>query len=293
MNGRLLVRGDAALHMLVRDDIGSLQQIVQTVPFTQMVDVEGLAENETVTLRLAVRGVDCVLEKGGVLSVGIGASALILRAETHMVRTIRDLYQTKHELNVCAGQINIHQCALCGNFSADSSETVPIGMQVSQYIYAKAVCTEGIFEEEDTIRLKVDAEILYLDDEGSAYQTHRTLSLPVHLNTSVQGLSPQDFTVAVTASPSGEDSVNLRFAVSGLMMRSSPERIQDITKVEISAEERSGLGDVTLVLRRVDEGEQLWDIAKQICDNSGGDSRCQRYSGGRTGSRCTNAAHSD
>ena len=47
------------------------------------------------------------------------------------------------------------------------------------------------------------------------------------------------------------------------MMRSSPERIQDITKVEISAEERSGLGDVTLVLRRVDEGEQLWDIAKQ------------------------------
>ena len=263
MNGRLLVRGDAALHMLVRDDIGSLQQIVQTVPFTQMVDVEGLAENETVTLRLAVRGVDCVLEKGGVLSVGIGASALILRAETHMVRTIRDLYQTKHELNVCAGQINIHQCAICGNFSADSSETVPIGMQVSQYIYAKAVCTEGKPEESDTIRLKVDAEIVYLDEEGSVYQTHRTLSVPVHFNMPMHGFSPQDFTVAVTASPSGEDSVNLRFAVSGLMMRSSPERIQDITKVEISAEERSGLGDVTLVLRRVDEGEQLWDIAKQ------------------------------
>ena len=33
--------------------------------------------------------------------------------------------------------------------------------------------------------------------------------------------------------------------------------------MEISDEERPGKGDVTLVLRCVDDGEQLWDIAKQ------------------------------
>lgn len=98
MNGRVLVRGEAMLRLLVRDDTGSLQQITQNVPFTQTIDVEGLTEGEPVTLRLAVRNVDCVLANGGLLSVGVGASALVLRDGTHAVRTIRDLYQTKHEL---------------------------------------------------------------------------------------------------------------------------------------------------------------------------------------------------
>ncbi|MBP3311332.1 MAG: DUF3794 domain-containing protein [Butyricicoccus sp.] len=263
MNGRLLVRGEGVLRLLLRDDTGSLQQITQTVPFTQMLDVEGLTEGEPVTLRLAVRSVDCVLASGGLLSVGIGAAALVLRDETHTVRTIRDLYQTKHDLQVQAGQAGAHCCALCGGFSADGMETMPVGMRVTQYVCAKAVCTGAQAEDDGTIQLKAEADVVYLDDEGSLYQARRTMSVPVRPNAPLHGAVPQDIALQVTAAPSGEDSVSLRLAVSGQLVRTRQESFQDITSLEVSAEEKPGMGDVTLVLRCVEDGEPLWDIAKQ------------------------------
>lgn len=263
MNGRVLVRGEAMLRLLVRDDTGSLQQITQNVPFTQTIDVEGLTEGEPVTLRLAVRNVDCVLANGGLLSVGVGASALVLRDGTHAVRTIRDLYQTKHELQIQASPVKAHCCALCGSFAADGAETIPVGMRVTQYICAKAVCTGVQVEGDDAIQLRAETDILYLDDEGSLYQTHRTVNVPVRASARLNGAMPQDVILQATTTPSGEDSVSLRLAVSGQLIRTGQEGFQDITALAISDEERPGKGDVTLVLRCVDDGEQLWDIAKQ------------------------------
>ncbi|MGM9613386.1 MAG: DUF3794 domain-containing protein [Butyricicoccus sp.] len=261
MNGRLLVRGEGVLRLLLRDDTGSLQQSTQTVPFTQMLDVEGLTEGEPVTLRLAVRNVDNMLSDG-VLSVGIGAAALVLRDETHTVRTIRDLYQTRHHLQVQAGQAKAHCCALCGGFSADGMETIPVGMRVTQYVSAKAVCTGAQAGEDGTLQLKAEADVVYLDDEGSLYQTRRTMSVPVRASAPLYGVVPQDITLQVTAAPSGEDSVSLRLAVSGQLVRTGQESFQDITALEVG-EEKPGMGDVTLVLRCVEDGEPLWDIAKQ------------------------------
>ena len=261
MNGRLLMRGEGVLRLLLRDDTGGLQQSTQTVPFTQMLDVEGLTEGEPVTLRLAVRSVDSMLS-GGVLSVGIGAAALVLRDEAHTVRTIHDLYQTKHDLQVQAGQAKAHCCALCGGFSADGMETMPVGMRVTQYVSAKAVCTGAQTAEDGTLQLKAEADVVYLDDEGSLYQTRRTMSVPVRANAPLHGVVPQDITLQVTAAPSGEDSVSLRLAVSGQLVRTGQESFQDITALEVG-EEKPGMGDVTLVLRCVEDGEPLWDIAKQ------------------------------
>ena len=263
MNGRVMVRGEALLRMLARDDTGSLQMISQSVPFTQAVDVEGLTEGEPVTVRLAVRHTDCVLASGGILSVGIGVDALILRDETHAIHTIRDLYQTRYDLQVQGKQTGIRSCALCGAFSADGTETMPMGMRVSQYISAQAVCTGILVEDNDNVRLKVEIDVIYLDDDGALYQTHRTQNIPVRASMPLHGAVPQDIAIQVTASPSGEDSASLRFAVSGGMSRTVQEGIQDITSVEISEEQRPGMGDITLVLRCVEEGEQLWDIAKQ------------------------------
>lgn len=262
MNGRMLLRGEAVLRLLVRDDTGSLQQVTQAVPFTQMLDLEGLTEGESVTVRLAVRNTDCVLANGGLLSVGIGARALVLRDETHRICTIQDLYQTHHELEVQAGKKTAQSCVLCGSFAADGMETIPIGMRVSQYISAKAVCT-GVQVEDQDIRLKAEADVVYLDDEGGLYQTHRMLSIPVHANTPLHGMSLHDVVLQTMATPSGEDGVNLRLSASGTLTRTEQAVFQDITAVEVSAKERPGMGDVTLVLRGTEDGERLWDIAKQ------------------------------
>lgn len=262
MNGRVLIRGDAVLRMLVRDDMDGLQQVTQVVPFTQMPDVEGLGEDEPVTVRLSVRHIDCILGEGGQFSVGIGANALIMRDETHTVSTIQDLYQTSHELDVQAARGKMQSCALAGNFAIDGSETIPIGMQVSQYISAKTVCTGVVAEPEET-RLRTEVSVLYADDEGHVYQTHRSLQIPVQANTPLHDMNVHDVTVQTIAIPAGEDGVSLRVSGYGTLTHTAEQPYQDITSVEVSTRERPGMGDVTLILRGAEEGERLWDIAKQ------------------------------
>lgn len=264
MKGRLVVRGECLLELLVRDDTNSLQQIVQTIPFTQMIDVANLAEGEPVTVRLAVQNVDAMLGSEGMLSIGVGVCALILRSEIHTLHTIRDLYQPRHELQIQARPIDVRTCSFSGSLAADGAETIPIGMPVTQYVDASAVCT-GVRADPDgiTLHLRTEISVLYLDADGNPYQIYRTLTVPVHASAPLQNALPQDLSLQVSAAPASEDSVNLRLTASGLLMRTGQEKIQDITSVEMSEEERPGFGDITLILRNTSEGEPLWDIAKQ------------------------------
>ncbi len=100
MNGRMLIRGEAVLQLLLRDDAGAFQQVTKNIPFTQMLDASDMQEGDAATVRLAVRNLDCILTGSGVLSIGIGVCAVILQDEKHAIQTIHDLYQTKHALNV-------------------------------------------------------------------------------------------------------------------------------------------------------------------------------------------------
>lgn len=261
-NGRLLLRGEASMQMLMRDDTGSIEQVSKIVPFTQMIDMEGITEGEKLDVRLAVCSLDCVLAPDDILSVGIGVRATVLGDQVHTVQTIRDLYERKHQLQVQIKQVPVQTCKLGGRFSADGADTIPIGMKVMQYLSSKAVCTGIQIESSEQARIKTEVDILYLDEENSLFQTHRTVHFPIKLS-SPEGVSPSDIQVNITISPSSEDSVSIYANAVGAYCGRKKQTIQDITAVTLGAEREKTMSGVTLVLRRVDEGEQLWDIARQ------------------------------
>ena len=262
MNGRLFLRGEAALQLLLQDDAGMLQQVSKSIPFTQMLDIPDLKEGQSATVRLAVRNLDCVLSASGVLSAGIGVQAAVLWDETHTLQTIRDLYQTQYALNVQAGPVQVHECALCGDFTAEGMENVPLGMKASQYLGAKAVCTE-LQGSPDSLRAKVAAEILYYDDQDSLYQLNRMLEIPLRTNGLPPAASLCDLDLQVSLTPAGEDSANLHFAVCGSMVSRPAASFSDVTDVQTGAARTPASGGVTLILRRTAEGEDLWELAKQ------------------------------
>lgn len=262
MNGRVFLRGEALLRLLLRDDTGAFQQAAKSVPFTQLLDVDGLSEGEPVAVRLAARNLDCVLTDSGVLSAGIGVDAAILRDEKHTIQTIHDLYQTKHMLRVQAAPQKLRGCMLCGSFTADGAETVPLGMKASQYLGAKAVCT-GVQADGEELHAKVHAEILYYDDEGGFYQARRALNVPMRVSALPPAAALGDFDVQASLSPAGEDSASLHLTMSGSAASRPPEAFQDVSAVELGEVKQSEGQDVTMILRRVEAGEPLWDIAKQ------------------------------
>lgn len=261
-NGRLLLRGEALMQMLMRDDTGAIEQVTKTVPFTQMLDIDGILEGEKVEVRLAVCSLDCVLAPDDMLSIGIGVRGIVLTDEMNTVQTIRDLYERHHELGVQIKQLPIQTCKLGERFSADSSENMPIGMKVMQYLSGKAVCTGIQIESPEQARIKAEVDVLYLDEENSLFQTHRIVHFPVKLSNS-DGVPPSDIQMQLTLNPSSEDSINLYGVANGVYCGRKNKTIQDITAVNLGEKREKSMPDVTLVLRRVDEGEQLWDIARQ------------------------------
>lgn len=259
MHGRLLLRGEAQLTLLLQDDTNTLQQVTKSIPFQQIIEIDSLTEGEKTGVRLAVRSLDVALTAMGMLSVGIGVETAVLREEKHHLQTIHDLYHTGYDLQVQAVPVTVCGCTLCGGFSADGSETVPLGMKTTQFLGAKAVCT-GIQAEGDQRYAKIEVSILYYDEENCPYQTHRALRVPLH-HTMQEMDTVWDASVQTTLSPSGEDSVNLIFSLNGMLCRQPRTAFQDVTAAAYG--EAHTPPDAAMILRRVDEGESLWELAKQ------------------------------
>ena len=139
---------------------------------------------------------------------------------------------------------------------------MPIGMKVTQYLSGKAICTGVQIETPEQARIKAEVDVLYLDEESCLFQTHRVIHFPVKLSNN-DGLSPSDIQIQLTLNPSSDDSINLYANVNGVYCGKKNKTIQDITAVNLGEKREKSMPDVTLVLRRVDEGEQLWDIARQ------------------------------
>ena len=261
MHGKAVVKGDAVLHSLLLQPDG-LRTMEQTVPFTQIFEMDGLEEGQPLRVRFAVKNLDCELHDAGVLSVGVGACALLCSEQEQQLRTIRDLYQTTRPLEVQAQPVRILGMRPQGALAGSAEEAMPLGMRIAQVVDASAVCHGVQQEDPETMRVTMYVRLLYTSDDGGLYSAGRTLTVPVKLAQAGEQLAAQDVTLTVTASPNG-DGAALRIGVGGGLLQRTECMVNDITAVEAGEPAAdSGMGAVTLVLRYVNGEEPLWDIAK-------------------------------
>lgn len=261
MRGKAVIKGDARLHTLLLEGDG-LRTTEHTVPFTQILDCEGLSEDQAVTVRFAVRNVDSELHEGGILSIGVGACALLTVTQEQTVRTIADLYQTTHPLEVQSRTAHLIGLEPLGELHADTGDTVQIGVRPVRVIDAYATCYAITQEDPRTLRMTAAANMLVQQENGHPYGVSRTVSLPVSLPQPMEGGTAQGLTLSVSATPSGEDSLSVRVHVDGKLYHRTDYALNDITQLEVGAPEQDTRDAVTLVLRYIDGSEALWDIAK-------------------------------
>lgn len=261
MHGKAVVKGDAQLHSLLLQPDG-MKTMEQSIPFTQIFEMDGLEEGQPLRVRFAIKNLDCELHDGGVLSIGIGASALLCSEQERTLNTIRDLYQTTRPLEVQAQPVRVTGLRPQGALLGSAEDSMPLGMRIDQVIDASAVCHGAQQEDAETLRVTLYVRLLYTADDGGLYSAGRTLTVPIKLSPPVEDLCAQDVTLTVSAIPSG-DEASLRIGVSGSLLRRTVCAVNDIVSVEAGEPASdSGMGAVTLVLRYVGEEEPLWDIAK-------------------------------
>ncbi|MGE4548694.1 MAG: SPOCS domain-containing protein [Intestinibacillus sp.] len=261
MHGKAVVKGDAVLHSLILQPEG-IKTMEHTIPFTQILEMDGVDEGQPLRVRFAVKNLDCELHDAGILSVGIGASALLCGDQERELRTIRDLYQTTRPLRVQAQPVRVAGIRPEGALIANAEETMPLGMQMAKVVDASAVCHGVQQEDAETLRVTMCVRLLFTADDDELYSASRTLTVPIKLGQPGENLSAQDISLSVAATPNG-DGAALRIGVNGNLLRRTECMVNDISAVEAGEPATDdGMGAVTLVLRYVGDAEPLWDIAK-------------------------------
>lgn len=258
MRGKVVLKGEAEVQCLALQEDDAVRVLSNTTPFTQILELPEVEEQDTVAAQLAVREIDCRLEQDGLLSYTVSVTALITVRRTKSLCCIKDLYLPGQTLRSSEEKTLLHSTPPCVPFTADATETLPTAQHAAHIVAAEAVCCGAKRSKEGEIQMTAAVRILYLSDEQQLYMLERLV--PLTMSCVATG-EVSDITLAVRASAAGETGILLNLTASG--MASAEERVafRHIKSLE-AGEAQQKTADATLLLRYIEQEQPLWEIAK-------------------------------
>ncbi len=262
MNGKAVLKGDIALHLLAMTQESSLENTDCVVPFTQIFEVGGMTDNQQISVCFSIRHLDAELRDDGTVSVGLGAGVLLTAFETHTLHPIADVYHLHHPVHVETHPVTVPASHPMAELGCEASETLSVGMKIAQIADVSAVLDTLLREPSHTV-LRMMVCVVYRSDDGEYYSVHRAVSMPLSLPEDAQGVTVNGIQCRATATVSGEDSILLSLSGRCSLLCNEPLQWNDLSSlsVEEDADARS-VAPVSVILRYVNEEERLWDIAK-------------------------------
>ncbi len=261
---KLVVRGDVILSLLLRNEAQQLERREVSAPFSQIIDGDELPENATFSCgaRVVEEDVHPVrTEDGSGFSLTMRVAVTVRTYQEMAVDYVSDLYSTRLNTVATRQAVSIpeawpptelrrevrQQLEGCGAFAymTDASVTVP-------------EITTGE-ENRPAARCGVHMKVLYLDEAGTPVVSERSCEVSGEA-------APQTASVASSAGPElwqqAGSGYEVRLPVTFRMDRAEGRELIAVTSAQLMGEiDRSAMP--SLILRRLQEGESLWDVAKQ------------------------------
>mgnify|MGYP003280816787 CR=1 FL=1 len=259
MRGKVVIKGEAVVQCLALQQDGAVRVLSGTTPFTQIAELAEADEGDQIDIQLTVREMDCHVEQEGVLSYTVSASALISIRRTHTLRRICDLYVPGKTLQMSEQQIVLHSTPPYVPFSAETSETLATPQHVSHVVAAEAVCCGVKRGTENEVQVTAAIQALYLSDDQKLHAVD--CLLPMTMSCAAAG-EISSVALSVRAAAAGETGLLMQLTATGMASAESRAAFRHITQLE-EEEPKEKTDAATLLLRYIEEEQQLWDIAKQ------------------------------
>lgn len=259
---KLVVKGDAILSLLCRSDTLECRQM--TLPFSQIIDGEELPDGAEFccTAQIMEHEIHPVRTEAG---NGFGVTVrMMLFFQTYTqfpADFVTDLYSTRCEMQTCQEEAVITVARQPEELRRDVTQRLE-GAGAFVYL-TDADCTQaelGTAEgDRPALHTTVHMKILYLDESGTPVIAERSAEVSAEL-----GQIPTSYRVSVepeTMQRMGS-GYEVRIPVSFRLHQESTENMTAVTSAQLLGEiDRSATP--SLILRRMGEGETLWDLAKQ------------------------------
>lgn len=268
LGGKVVIKGVACLSLLYAAEDGKLCPYTEELPFSQILDGMEEADGESdVSAAISLSGSEIHTgdEDGRTVSVKLFLNAFVVQRRTRAVCCVTDLYSTSYDLDAHIESVELPKAPETSSVTQNVREQLDTGTEVKRVLCAD-VCfgSAGIRREggKTTLHAAAALSVLYLDEADAPLSLSRRIEIEADAPddaayASLENVCAGDITVNVNAG-----GVELRFPTEFTL--STADTVSCACLDSLSAEPAAADADApALVLRALEAGETLWDVAKQ------------------------------
>lgn len=269
IGNKLILKGNAIVSLLYRGQDDGVYTAGGELPFSQILEIAGVAEDAECDVTLALTGSECTLsaeDDGRSVSVKLEALAQAVVRESQSLSVLVDAYSTREPLTVelaeCPADARMDRGVRSQNARQVWETPTPVRELVDSRLSVTQV-TQSREEERLILTAQVEIQALYRDEEGSLFSARYPMTVPCSLDLPegcrcfCQCERVGDLYAAPT--PGG---IEVRFALDFRYCALSRERIIALSDLYPGQAPESPGEQPSLVLRMLGQGERLWDVAK-------------------------------
>ena len=268
LGGKAVVKGVACVSLLYAAEDGKLCSHAEELPFSQIFDSDAQIDGEgSVAAALGLSESEIHSgEDGCTVTVKLFLRAFLTVSGTARVSCVTDLYSTAYDLDAKLETVELRQAPEVTTVTQGVREQLDTGTAVKSVLSAD-VCFGGasVRQDGDTASLRAAAalSLLYLDEADTPLSLQRHIEITAEAKVSgAARASLENVCAGDIAANINAGGVELRFPAEFTLV--SAETPQCACLASLSAERAEPDADApALVLRALEEGETLWDVAKQ------------------------------
>ena len=260
---KLVLKGDIQLIVLYRGG-EELTQVRFELPYSQILDLGEVPDEAEPEVMVALKSVDCRL-RDGELEVTLEALAQAALWVRRSVTLISDAYCVKQPIDVERTPVRLCTMAERSTRRESARKLCESGIPAKQVLDCGVAVTsmasapvEGGME----FTAQAIASILYLSEDDAL------CGVDVDIPVTCRAELPADGSCSCACRPIGEaiavpvtGGLEVRFEAEFAWMAMREEQVSFVTDLKPSTVQTDGVRP-SVIIRRVEWGEELWDIAK-------------------------------
>lgn len=268
IGNKLIFKGEAAVQLIYRPVNGGLDAADFTLPFSQITEVAGVGEDGACRIEMSLIAADFMLGGDGrTVSVSLSMLAQAVVREMRSAELLADAYSTCCQMRAERVPFDYSVCQTEGIGRQMVREIIETGLQIKSIV--DSYCTIGRTvqnREVDEMRLIAQTIVtaVCMTEDGEYCAVSRSFDVSCCIE------MPEECTCQFScycgnliATPTA-DGVEVRFALEFPYLGLKNTRasvVRDVSMLD-AADEGSGQKP-SIVLRVLQDGERLWDVAKR------------------------------
>lgn len=276
VTGKIIIKANADISVLYADDNGEVKFIEAELPFTEVLDAEGMGDQTVCDIDFAVLGVMCEAEEDQdgdmrIAAVDIDVCAAVRGTENVSCDIMRDCFVPYHKTEIGRENVNITRTVCRPSIQNSIREIIDVpdnvpGVAGVYNVIADAVVTKSELQGKRLLcEGKIDVYVLYLTDSAESPVYSIRKEIPFSYVTECDGAAGDEEIelkasvghIGYNLNSSGDIELRCLVRIDGRLI--SRETIGNIVSVETEdMPSRSGI-----FIYFVKDGDTLWDISKR------------------------------